>query len=259
MLNSNLVNGNLNIEIKAEIIQILENISYTDLKKSIAVEHRRLRINFRTNGRVKILYSLIKKAERQNSSLLLEVLDQSFEDYQNNSMQVFTCVEQIQKLEKDIKEEVARGAISVVSEIAEPAYKNYLISISKLFSLATETKFVNLTGSLGTLERNIKIQLPVDHHILLSSDISLIRNAKAHSSWSYDAKNEVVIVRNKLKAKEAEYSSSDLKIIAEELIFNVVHLIPATLSLIFLERYSFDPSLSRETVLSILEELRKNT
>ncbi|EKP15415.1 hypothetical protein [Leptospira borgpetersenii] len=163
------------------------------------------------------------------------------------------------KLEKDIKEEVARGALSVISEISEPAYKNYLSTLSKLYSLATKTKFENLSGSLGNMERNIKIQLPVDYHTLLPSNVSLIRNAKAHNSWSYDAKNEVVIIRNKLKKNEAEYSSSDLKIIAEELIFNVAHLIPVTLSLIFLERYLFDPSLGREIVLSILEELKKDT
>ncbi|EMG01422.1 hypothetical protein LEP1GSC123_3760 [Leptospira borgpetersenii str. 200701203] len=43
------------------------------------------------------------------------------------------------------------------------------------------------------------------------------------------------------------------------MIFNVAHLIPVTLSLIFLERYLFDPSLGREIVLSILEELKKDT
>ncbi|EKS06949.1 hypothetical protein [Leptospira santarosai] len=259
VLKPNLVDGDFNLEIKSEIIQILESISYKDFNKSIAIEHRKLRIYFRKNERVQILYSLIKEAFRQKPSVLLEIFDQVSKDYESNSVQILTCVEQIQKLEKNLKEEVARGAISVISEIAEPAYKNYLVTISKLYSLVSETEFVNLSGSLGNIERGIKFQLPADYHVLLSSNVSLIRNAKAHGSWSYDAKNEMVIVGNKHKVKEAEYSSFDLKRIAEEMIFNSIHLIPSTLSLIILERYSSDPNLSQETIFSILEELKKDT
>ncbi|EMO86339.1 hypothetical protein [Leptospira santarosai] len=156
VLKPNLVDGDFNLEIKSEIIQILESISYKDFNKSIAIEHRKLRIYFRKNERVQILYSLIKEAFRQKPSVLLEIFDQVSKDYESNSVQILTCVEQIQKLEKNLKEEVARGAISVISEIAEPAYKNYLVTISKLYSLVSETEFVNLSGSLGNIERGIK-------------------------------------------------------------------------------------------------------
>ncbi len=100
MLRPYLVNGDLKIEIKTEIIQILENISYTDLNRSIAVSYRRLRLNFRINESVKILYPLVNEAVRQYSPALLDIIDQSFEDYQNNNMQILTCAEQIQNLKK---------------------------------------------------------------------------------------------------------------------------------------------------------------
>ncbi|EMN67359.1 hypothetical protein [Leptospira interrogans] len=259
ILEPNLENGELKLNIKEEMIRMLENMPYERINRIVSIERRSSKIHFGTKKKLKVVCGLIQTACRQDSASSLEIIDQAVKDYERSCMQVFTSVEQIQKLEKDTKEEIARGAMSLIAELAEPAYRNYLITISRLYALASNANYAMLSGSLGNIEREIRNQLPDNYHILFSKNISPIRNAKAHSSWKFDAKSGMIILCGQDSKKEIAYSPLDLKAIAEDMIFNAIHLIPLALNLIMLDQLSLNPGLIQEVVFRMLEELKKNT